>query len=378
MLPLLFLLQGALALPSPVPLAIPNRYIITLKPNATITSHLSLLNRRTSSIDKTYSIADFSAYSGTFDATTLHSLSLSPDVATIEPDQIYSLSTITTQPSAPWGLASISHRSANQTSYLYDSLAGTSTTAYIIDTGIQTTHSDFEGRATWGYNAYPDSSSTDNHGHGTHVAGTVGGVKYGVAKKASLVAVKVFDTGSSTTSIVMDGFNWAVDHIISNNIQDSSVISMSLGGPYSPAFNTAVQKAWELGIVSVVAAGNEGQDASGRSPAGAEFAVTVGAVDVERVKPWWSNYGASVDVFAPGVGVESAWIGGDDNAKRTIDGTSMATPHVSGLVLYLRSVEGLKGARDVVERLKGLATRGVVSEEGVGSPNLLAYNGVEE
>lgn len=175
----------------------------------------------------------------------------------------------------------------------------------------------------------------------------------------------------------MDGFAWAVNNITASNRSAVSVISMSLGGPRSEAFNAAVKAAFDADVVTVVAAGNAYDDAANYSPASAPEAVTVGAVDVANAKADFSNYGPLLDVFAPGVDVLSCWIGENNDETEYLDGTSMATPHVAGLVLYLKSVEGEKMAKaaDVVARLGELATKGVVTEEGEGSPNLLAYNG---
>lgn len=371
------------------PQVIPGKYIVTLKPGvslAGVDGHLSwvrsvhrrsLFRLDTTGVDKVYSIDDFNAYAGSFDAATLAEIRNSEEVAAVEPDQVWHLSTLTTQTNAPWGLGSISHRKPNYTDYIYDPAGGQGTYAYIVDTGHSTSHVEFEGRAQWGYNAYPNSPPTDRHGHGTHVAGTIGSRAYGVAKKATLVAIKVFDTGSSSTSIVLDGFNWAVNNITASNLADSSVISMSLGGPVSTAFNTAVASAFRAGVLSVVAAGNDGLDARTQSPASAPEAITVGAVDVFNAKPWWSNYGPAVDIFAPGVEVLSSWIGTKGDETLSIDGTSMATPHVSGLVLYLKSLDAEANAKaaDVAATIKGLGTEGVVVDGGVGSPNLLAYNG---
>lgn len=151
---------------------------------------------------------------------------------------------------------------------------------------------------------------------------------------------------------------------------------MSLGGPASEAFNTAVANAYKSGVLSVVAAGNDGIDAKNVSPASAPEAITVGAIDIVNQKPWWSNYGESVDIFAPGVDVLSCWTESDTDAI-LLEGTSMATPHVAGLVLYLKSIDGVANSKveDVVANLKGLGTKGVVVAGGEGSPNLLAYNG---
>jgi oryzin len=154
-----------------------------------------------------------------------------------------------------------------------------------------------------------------------------------------------------------------------------SVISMSLGGAKSDAFNLAVDSAYRSGVLTVVAAGNDNKDAKDYSPASAPNAITVGAIDINNKRASFSNFGPLVDVFAPGVGITSTWIG-SNSATRTISGTSMACPHIAGLSLYLRAKEGLTTPRSVTDRIKELATRNVVQDPGRGSPNLLAFNGV--
>jgi oryzin len=173
----------------------------------------------------------------------------------------------------------------------------------------------------------------------------------------------------------MDGYEWAVANITATpGRAAASVISMSLGGPRSDAFNAAVEAAYQAGVLTVVAAGNSYTDASSYSPASAPNAVTVGAIDVTNTKPSFSNYGSLVDIFAPGVNVLSAWIG-STTATNTISGTSMACPHIAGLSLYLKSVESLESPGAVADKLVELATVGAVKSPGTGSPNLLAFNG---
>lgn len=300
----------------------------------------------------------------------------------VEEDQIWTLFTDpeelsaraqTTQRGAPWGLGTISHRSAGSTDYVYDTSAGAGTFAYVVDSGVQVSHSQFGGRATHGYSVV--GGTTDSVGHGTHCAGTVAGSTYGVAKQASIVAVKVFAGIEGTTSDVLDGFNWAVNDIAAKNRKGKAVVSMSLGGPTSTAFNRAVDAATASGVLSVVAAGNEARDASGFSPASAATALTVGSVDSRWRQSVFSNYGSVLDVYAPGTQILSAWIG-SNTATNTIDGTSMACPHVAGLALYLMAHEGLTTPAAVTARIKALATSGKITSLGRGSPNLLAFNGI--
>ncbi|KAG6354561.1 hypothetical protein INS49_004579 [Diaporthe citri] len=365
--------------------AIPGKYIVTLKPEADVGSHITWVNgiqarsvRRQdadSGVTNSYAFKSFSGYAGAFDDATIEEIRNSAEVAAVEEDAVWELYELTTQADAPWGLGSISHKGENSTDYIYDTEGGVGTYAYIIDTGLLTTHVEFEGRASLGYNAYPNSDFVDLIGHGTHVAGTIGSRAYGVAKQASLISVRVFDTGSSSTSIVLDGYNWAVNNITAETREATSVVSLSLGGGFSAAFNAAVAAAYEAGIATIVAAGNNGVDAKSYSPASAPEAITVGAAAINNTKPSWSNYGSIVDIFAPGVDTLSSWIG-SDTATNTISGTSMATPHVSGLVLYLKSVlGGLEAPADVAAKLTELATEGVLTGLGTGSPNLLAYNG---
>jgi oryzin len=172
----------------------------------------------------------------------------------------------------------------------------------------------------------------------------------------------------------MDGYEWAVNNITGEGRQAVSVISMSLGGPQSDAFNSAIAAAYNSGVLTVVAAGNSDDDAQYYSPASAPEAVTVGATDVNDTRAYFSNWGTLVDIFAPGVDVLSTWIG-SNTATNTISGTSMACPHVAGLSLYLMALDGLKSPGDVVARIKELATPNVVVDPGDGSPNVLAFNG---
>lgn len=303
-------------------------------------------------------------------------------MAEVEEDQIWTLFTEpedlsaraqTTQKGVPWGLGTMSHRSPGSTDYVYDTSAGSGTFAYIVDSGVQVSHSQFGGRATFGYSVV--SGTTDVVGHGTHCAGTVAGSTYGVAKQANIVAVKVFAGRDGTTSDVLDGFNWAVNDITSKNRQTKAVISMSLGGGVSQAFNRAVDAATASGVLSVVAAGNEAQDAANFSPASAASALTVGSIDSEWRQSIFSNFGSVLDVYAPGTDILSAWIG-SDTATNTISGTSMATPHVAGLALYLMAYEGLTTPTAVVARIKALATTGKITSISRGSPNLIAFNGI--
>ncbi|KAK5938168.1 Basic amino-acid permease [Knufia obscura] len=368
------------------PLSVSGKYIVTLKDTADPAAHVawvssvharSLARRQdnetaTAGVEKEYEINGWKAYLGQFDEATLAEIQASDDVDEVEADQIWSISALTTQRSATWGLSSISHREPGESGYIYDTSAGEGTYGYVVDTGINVNHVEFEGRASNGFNAF-SGSNADTAGHGTHVAGTIGSKTYGVAKKANLIAVKVFQGEQSSTSTILQGYQWAVNDIRSKGRQAVSAINMSLGGSFSSAFNRAVAAAYNGGVVTVVAAGNDDVDASEQSPASAPEAITVGSIDSENARSYFSNFGDVLDIFAPGSDILSTWIG-SNSATNTISGTSMATPHVVGLVLYLQALEGLSSPEAVADRLTELATTGAVSDVQ-GSPNRLAYNG---
>ena len=276
-----------------------------------------------------------------------------------------------TQTGATWGLTRISERALNLDGiYKYPSTAGRGVTAYILDTGIQTTNADFGGRSSWGTNVV-DRDNRDCNGHGTHVAGTIGGTRYGVAKLATLVGVKVLNCqGSGTMAGIVAGVNWVTEH----HVAGKSVANMSLGGGKTPAVNDAVNHMVDSGVFASVAAGNNNGDACNYSPAGASGAVTVAASDNADRKATFSNWGRCVDVYAPGVAITSDWIG-SDTATNTISGTSMAAPHVAGVAaLYLSEHASPPAA--AATWIADHATAGVITNGGVGgTPNRLLYMG---
>ncbi|KAK6502673.1 Basic amino-acid permease [Arthrobotrys conoides] len=335
------------------------------------------VERHISGVEKTFDVNRFKAYSGSFDDETLREIEESDDVAYVEQEQDAYTSETITQSDATWGISELSNQISNTSTYYYDSSAGEGMYAYIIDSGINFSHEEFESRAELGYNALKHLNNTDTSGHGTHVSGTVAGKTYGVAKKANLVNVKVFQGRKTSTINIFDGFNWAVQDIIEKNRTNVAVINMSLTTKTSKAFNAMVDSAYEKGILSVVAAGNKNVSASLYSPASANTSIAVGAVSRGHVRGSYSNWGPSVNLFAPGTSITSAGIA-NDTAIRVLTGTSMASPHVAGLICYLRAAEGLTAAKDVVDRMLGLAQQGVLNETTLNeSPNLLAYNGVE-
>ena len=290
---------------------------------------------------------------------------------------------IRTVQAGSWGQARISHRRPNATSYTYN-VGGS--TVYHIDTGVQLSHREFAGtdsdgqpRVRWGKNFVPGTPDTDENGHGTHTAGTIGGVTYGIAPRTRILAAKVFDgDGAGSWSGVLAALDWACADAQSKNATGLSVVNMSLGGGYYQPINDAVQEAVGLGLTVVVGAGNDGANVNGASPASCAEAITVGATDQADARADFSNWGWGVDFFAPGVNILSAGIQGGDDGTAVMSGTSMAAPHVAGLAAYLTYLYGWHTPDVMQSRLVGLATRDVVVNAGTGSRNMLVFNGNTE
>ncbi|KAM3419909.1 hypothetical protein BST61_g3229 [Cercospora zeina] len=362
---------------------IPGSWIARLEDGGVLSNVLGAL-RTTAQVEPKheYSIGSFKGFAFDGGDNVVEAIANLAGVLSIEPDsKVYASAPVTLndralvqQSPAEYGLVRISRRARGASSYIYDDSAGAGTFVYVIDTGVYTQHTEFGGRATMGANFISGESAADGNGHGTHCAGTVAGSTYGVAKRASIIGVKVLGAnGSGSNSGVIAGIDWAVNNARSNGRTGRSVISMSLGGGFSQATNDAVASAVANGVFTVVAAGNDGQDARNTSPASEPSVFTVGATDANDAKASFSNFGPALDIFAPGVNIKSSWIGGT-TATRTISGTSMACPHVAGLAAYLIALEGQRSPANLGSRLVSISTTGVVTSAGSGSPNRLAYN----
>lgn len=277
------------------------------------------------------------------------------------------------QSEAPWGLSrtsQVDRLGSSPFSYKYSSLAGEGVRVYVVDTGIKIDHVDFGGRAIWGINTV-NTVNTDLNGHGTHVSGTVGGDKYGIAKKATIIAVKVLDEGGSgTTDTVLAGIDWVIKDM--ENQKGRGVINMSLGGGYSAILNNAVDEAAHSGIPVAVAAGNSGDDACSESPSSAKGVFSVGASDINDDFAYFSNYGKCVNIIAPGVNIKSAWMSSKTD-EAIISGTSMASPHVAGaMALYLSDPANKSlSPTQIYALMSKNAIKNSISDVPPNTPNLL-------
>ena len=337
------------------------QYIVTLASGAPVGATVSALSGRPLF---TYSHA-MHGFAARLSAAQLTALQHNPRVVRIEEDGIATATV--TQSNPTWGLDRIDERTLPLSgSYTYHRTAST-VRAYIIDTGIATSHRDFGGRAANVKDTVGDGrNGQDCNGHGTHVAGTVGGTTYGVAKKVLLRGVRVLDCqGSGTYSQVIAGIDWVIGHATK-----PAVANMSLGGGYSASVNSAATKLANSGVFLAVAAGNSNANACNYSPSSASNVTAVAAGDRTDTRASFSNYGGCVDVYAPGVNIKSDWLSG---ATNTISGTSMASPHVCGVAALYKSTHGDKSSSTINSWIINKSTKNVIKRNLSGTPNRLLY-----
>jgi cerevisin len=362
---------GAIALPQ-VQLNqeyIPNEFVVIFKDDAALNSDQFVSALFTNDVMQEASLLheyDF-GFAAKMNDAALEYVRALQEVDFVEENKIFSI--YKAQENSPsWGLPRISQRKfEDKTKYNFPESAGEGVDVYVIDTGVNTKHNDFEGRAVFGFNAVSREAASDFNGHGTHVASTVAGAKYGVAKKANIIAVKVLDgRGSGTLADVIAGIDYAAKN--AQKTGKRSAANMSLGGGRSQALDQAVDRAVKSGLSFAVAAGNSYADACYYSPAASTF----GATANNDVLAYFSNHGKCVDIQAPGHGITGAWIG-SSTATKTISGTSMASPHVAGVMALLLSEKDYTPAELKVKMVE-IATKDAIKNLPANTVNALLFN----
>jgi len=321
-------------------------------------------------VSYTYSSA-LRGFAATMSEQAARKLAADPSVAYVQQNRTVHVTTDQLNPPS-WGLDRVDQRDLPLDSKYSYSTDASNVTAYVIDTGIRTTHSQFGGRAAWGTNTTGDGTDTDCNGHGTHVSGTIGGSTYGLAKGVHLVAVKVLDCGGSGS---FAGVAAGIDWVTQNHASGPAVANMSLGAQGSDAATeTAVRNSVADGVTYGIASGNSSADACNFTPARVAEAITVNASTISDARASFSNFGTCTDIFAPGQDITSSW-NTNDTATNTISGTSMATPHVVGAAALYLGANPTATPATVQSAMKAAATPNKITSPGSGSPNLLLYTG---
>ncbi|KAI1343739.1 peptidase S8/S53 domain-containing protein [Xylariaceae sp. FL0016] len=394
---------------------IPNEYIVAIKDIYTRDlghrSHLESFNDIPGVMEphRKIHIGSWHGLSGWFDDEALAWVSQQPFVESISNNTLMCTTEVVRQEHAPWGLTAISHDDRLSDDYIYDNLggfgSGFGTAVFHLDTGLRDTHNDFAKDETStkaleqrsGVDSGPtfvegEGDDMDHNGHGTHAAGTIIGNKFGVAKAADFVSIKVGDRyGTAPLDRVLQGFEYAVQTIEMNSLYSEAVISIGLSGSRNIVWDRVIQEAHDMGILTIVAAGNDGGDAAAHSPASSPHALTVGAVSKPNITDSgalifemssFSNTGSVVDIFAPGNDIESAsHYGNDESVLKS--GTSMAANHVTGLVLYLKSLypDETKTPEDTKGKLLDMAMSDAIRDPDQrlnGANNKVAFNGCKD
>lgn len=334
--------------------------------------------------------APLHGYTGMFDEKAVNKILAQPAVDFVEEDsEVSSVSTdndVVTQQNVTWGLSRVSHRNISDDTYTYNRHGGEGVTAYVIDGGMVWTHPEFQGRAFFAYGANSDNSSTPSLGHGSHVAGTIGAVTWGIAKKASIGSVQLVNSeGKATMGNIVRGINFAVkEHKRKMGAREKgykgTTVNISFIGGNSTAVTAATKAAFNAGVLIAVAAGNDQTDACSLSPANSPHVITVGATNKTDHIMWLTNYGSCVDIFAPGQDIRSV---NKDGGLELLTGTSMASPHVTGILAYYLSLYPEIGSEfatvvtptELRRRVLELSTRDAVKNLPPNTPNKLVYGG---